>query len=75
METMPATMSVEDAAVILGVSRRAAYRAATKGELPTVRIGRRLLVPSAKLCELLGLDFHLEADPGTKVSSASSVTS
>lgn len=72
METMPATMSVEDAAVILGVSRRAAYRAASKGELPTVRIGRRLLVPSAKLCELLGMDFHLADGDGIEANRLAS---
>lgn len=50
----PLTMSVEDAARLLGVSRGLAYEAARKGELPTIRLGRRLLVPRARLLELVG---------------------
>jgi excisionase family DNA binding protein len=50
----PLTMSVEDAARLLGVSRGLAYEAARKGELPTIRLGRRLLVPRQRLLELLG---------------------
>jgi excisionase family DNA binding protein len=52
--TEPLTMSVEDAAKVLGVSRGLAYEAARKGELPTIRLGRRLLVPRARLLELVG---------------------
>lgn len=51
----PATMTISEAAEILGISRSAGYRAAGKGEIPTIRIGGRLLVPTAKLRALLGL--------------------
>lgn len=51
----PPTITISEAARILGISRSAAYRAAAKGEIPTIRIGGRLLVPTAKLRELLGL--------------------
>lgn len=51
----PATMTVSAAAALLGISRSAGYRAADRGELPTIRVGRRLLVPVAKLYVLLGL--------------------
>lgn len=49
-----ATITVEEAAVILGVGRSAAYMAANRGEIPTVRVGRRLICPTAKLRALLG---------------------
>lgn len=49
-------MTVEDVASVIGVSRATAYKAAAAGELPTVRIGRRLLVPTAALRRLLALD-------------------
>jgi excisionase family DNA binding protein len=42
-----ATLSVEEAAGILGVGRSAAYAAARRGEIPTIKIGRRVLVPRA----------------------------
>jgi excisionase family DNA binding protein len=48
------TLRVEQAAEILGVSRSSAYEAARAGELPTIRLGRRLLVPTARLRALLG---------------------
>lgn len=54
VETEKATLTVEQAATILGISRGSAYEAARSGQLPTIRIGRRLLVPRAKLEELLG---------------------
>jgi excisionase family DNA binding protein len=55
MAALPATISVEQAGRVLGVSRRSAYRAAERGQIPTVRVGRRLLVPTHRLLDLLGL--------------------
>jgi excisionase family DNA binding protein len=48
-------MNVEEAGEMLGISRRSAYRAAANGDLPALRIGRRLLVPTAQLLDLLGI--------------------
>ena len=48
------TVSVEEAAHLLGLGRSAAYEAARRGELPTRRLGRRLLVPVPALLEWLG---------------------
>jgi excisionase family DNA binding protein len=47
------TRTVEEAAQILGISRASAYAAAKTGELPTIRLGNRLLVPDAALEKLL----------------------
>lgn len=52
----PLTISVEDAARLLGISRGLAYEAARRGELPVIRLGRRLLVPRQRLLELVGGD-------------------
>ena len=49
------TVSVEEAARCLGLGRSAAYEAARRGELPTRRIGRRLLVPVPALLDWLGV--------------------
>jgi excisionase family DNA binding protein len=54
LSDLPPTISVEEAAVLLGVSRSAAYRAAKAGQLQTFRMGRRLLVPTAPLLRMLG---------------------
>lgn len=49
----PAVLTIEEAAKLLRISRRSAYEAARNGDVPTVRIGRRLLVPRDRLRRLL----------------------
>jgi excisionase family DNA binding protein len=64
--TEPLTITVEDAARLLGISRGLAYEAARRGELPTIRLGRRLLVPTARLYDLVGAPETREAGlPGS----------
>ena len=41
----PRTYTIDEVARALGVNRNSAYQAARIGELPVIRIGRRLLVP------------------------------
>jgi excisionase family DNA binding protein len=48
-----ATVSVDEAAAMLGIGRGSAFRAVRAGEIPSVRIGRRVLVPLAALERLL----------------------
>lgn len=43
-------------ALAFGLGRAASYEAARRGDLPTIRVGRRLHVPTARLRALLGLD-------------------
>lgn len=43
------TFTVEEAAQILRISRDSAYEAVKNKELPTVRIGRRFIVPRIAL--------------------------
>jgi excisionase family DNA binding protein len=47
------TYTVGEAAQLLGISRNSAYEAARRGEIPTIRVGRRILVPRNRLEELL----------------------
>lgn len=55
-----ATLTVPQAAQLLGVGRNLAYEiVARDGEIagvPVIRVGRRLLIPLARLLEVLGLD-------------------
>ena len=46
-------MTVPEAATALGIGRSAGYEAARRGELPTIRIGRRVLVPVVALEKIL----------------------
>jgi excisionase family DNA binding protein len=50
------TYTVPETARILGISRGAAYAAAADRTIPTIRVGRRLLVPRAALARLLRMD-------------------
>jgi excisionase family DNA binding protein len=52
---LPPLLSVEQACELLGVSRSVGYRAAAAGDLPSLRWGRRVYVPTARLLELLGV--------------------
>ena len=47
------TLTVEEAAAALGISRASGYEAARRGEIPCIRIGRRILVPRIALDRLL----------------------
>ncbi len=46
-------LTVEQAAVKLGISRGLAYDAARRGVIPVLRIGRRVLIPAVALEKLL----------------------
>jgi excisionase family DNA binding protein len=47
------TLSVEEAAELLGISRGLAYELVRRGELPYIRLGRRIVVPTRALEALL----------------------
>ena len=47
------TITITEASRLLGISRGSGYLAAREGSLPTLRLGRRLVVPLAGLERLL----------------------
>ena len=51
METR--ALSVRETAHALGISRFAVYQAVKTGELPVLKIGKRILIPAGRLNELL----------------------
>ncbi len=53
METERLTMTVSEAAEVLGISRALAYELVGRGEIPVVRFGRRVVVPRKALETLL----------------------
>jgi excisionase family DNA binding protein len=50
------TITVPEAAELLGIGRNAAYEAAHRGEIETLKFGTRLVVPVAPLLRLLGIE-------------------
>ena len=49
------TLSVEETATLLGLGRSAAYEAARRGDIPSRRLGRRVIVPVPALLNWLGI--------------------
>lgn len=54
------TLTVSEAARELGISRNSAYEAVRRGQIPSIRIGRRLLVPRSALERLLSAGLPAE---------------
>ena len=50
------TVSVDDAALLLGLSRASAYAGVKEGQIPSLRIGHRIRVPTAALRAMLRLE-------------------
>jgi excisionase family DNA binding protein len=49
----PLVFTVEEARYRLGLSRGGCYEAIRRGEIPSIRIGKRILIPRAALQRLL----------------------
>jgi len=47
------TYKIGEAAKLLGIGRNQAYEAAQRGEIPSIRIGGRVLVPREPLHRIL----------------------
>ena len=47
------TLTVPEAAARLGIGKNLAYEAIQRGEIPSIRVGHRLLVPVAALDQML----------------------
>jgi len=60
------TLSVEEAAKVLGIGRNLCYDRVKTGEIPVIKIGRRLLVPRAALEKPLADPKPLNLTPAAK---------
>ena len=59
------TLTVEEAAAALGISRAFAYEAVARGEIPCIRIGGRILVPRIALERMLNVPTGRSSDGGS----------
>jgi len=64
----PPAISVHEAARILQVTAATVYSWVRNGEIPSIRLGGRIRIPTARLAELLGVTVEelasLEPSPG-----------
>jgi|NGEPerStandDraft_6_1074524.scaffolds.fasta_scaffold91851_2 excisionase family DNA binding protein len=51
-------LTVDEAAYLLDISRGLAYELVARGELPAIRLGRRIVIPRVAMEELLGTSIH-----------------
>jgi excisionase family DNA binding protein len=51
----PLTLTVEQAAKVLGIGRSTAYELVHTGDIPSLRLGRRIVVPVAHVAVRLGV--------------------
>jgi len=51
-------LTVDEAAYLLNISRGLAYELVARGELPAIRLGRRIVIPRVAMEELLGTSIH-----------------
>jgi excisionase family DNA binding protein len=49
---------VDEAAYLLKISRGLTYELVARGELPAIRLGRRIVIPRVAMEELLGVSIH-----------------
>jgi excisionase family DNA binding protein len=61
LDEAPDVMRVDDVARVLGIGLTTAYEAVRCGQIPSVRVGRRFLVPKAALARLLAVRDPQEA--------------
>lgn len=51
----PLTLTVEQAAKVLGIGRSTAYELVHTGDIPSLRLGRRIVVPVGQIAMCLGV--------------------
>lgn len=66
MDDNKLTLSVEEAAKVLGIGRNLCYDKVKTGEIPAIRIGKRLLVPKKALEKFLEESKPINLIPASK---------
>jgi excisionase family DNA binding protein len=54
-------MQVDELPKVLGISRASVYEAVKNGDIPSIHIGRRIVIPTAAVRRMLLLDGGPEA--------------
>jgi excisionase family DNA binding protein len=53
-------LTVAEAGELLGISRAFAYELVARGELPSIRLGRRIVVPKTALLAMVSLTLDTD---------------
>ena len=74
-ENLPAVLNANQLAAALGISRAGAYQLLNTRTFPTLRIGKRLLVPKDKLIDWIEQNLAGEDSPAWARSASRSMLS
>ena len=78
LNDLPAALTVEEAASVCQIGRSSAYEGVRTGEIPSIRIGRSIRVPTALLMKMLGVETIAESadrsPPDQKAGAADATT-
>jgi len=66
MDNLRLTLTVNEAAKMLGISRGLAYEMVKMGKIPSVHFGKRVLIPRSALAKLLEDPEPLNPTPAGK---------
>jgi len=66
MEDKRLTLTIEETAALLGIGRNLCYSRVKTGEIPVIKVGRRLLVPRRALLKLLDEPKPINLGPTSK---------
>jgi excisionase family DNA binding protein len=61
LSDLPVVLTVDEVARVLRISRGSAFAAVRRGDIPSIRIGRRILVPKETLIAWLDGTLPVEA--------------
>ena len=64
LDELPDFCSLEELSKVLQVSRSTAYRMAAQGSIPSLRVGRRVIVPKEHLVRWIDSSVSCEKDIG-----------
>lgn len=64
MQNKRLALTVKEAAELLGISKNSAYQACLTGELPHIKIGKRVIIPRLALERLLSGEDKESRDAG-----------
>lgn len=57
-ENYPDVVTVDDLTKMLGIGRNTAYRLVNEGEIKTLRIGRKILIPKCNIVNFINSPSH-----------------
>ncbi|MFP5579959.1 MAG: helix-turn-helix domain-containing protein [Acidimicrobiia bacterium] len=69
----PLVLTVEQTAKVLGIGRSTAYDLVRAGDIPSLRLGRRLVIPAAAVADALDLPLEIVQQAVGPAPAASAV--